>query len=345
LPLNIEIINPIEYPDWDDLLLTSDQSIFFQTSAWARVLCESYNYKPLYFVTKDGDRLSSLIPVMEVNSFLTGKRGISLPFTDYCIPIADSEDQLNTLTEKLIDYGRQAGWKHLELRGGMNYLDKSAPSATFVSHSLDLSGGEQEIFKSFRDSTRRNIKKALKENIRVTFDDSWQSVETFYNLNSITRKHHGIPPQPKKFFKNIFKHIISRDKGVVALALYRGIPVAGAVFFHFGKKALFKYGASIRKYHYLRPNNLLMWEVIKRYLNDGYQYFSFGKTEINNQGLMQFKKGWGTRERLIYYYTYDFKSDLFIVPQKTFKSSYHIFKLLPEPLLKLAGNLLYRHVG
>jgi len=74
----IEIINPIEYPDWDDLLLTSDQSIFFQTSAWARVLCESYNYTPLYFITKENDRLSSLIPVMEVKSFLTGKRGISL---------------------------------------------------------------------------------------------------------------------------------------------------------------------------------------------------------------------------------------------------------------------------
>ena len=85
--MNIEIINPIEYPNWDELLLTSDQSIFFQTSAWARVLCESYNYTPLYFITKDNGRLTSLIPVMEVSSFITGKRGISLPFTDYCPPI------------------------------------------------------------------------------------------------------------------------------------------------------------------------------------------------------------------------------------------------------------------
>ncbi len=59
------------------------------------------------------------------NSFLTGKRGISLPFTDYCRPIAESGDQLNTLIEKLIEYGKQAGWMHLELRGGMNYLENS----------------------------------------------------------------------------------------------------------------------------------------------------------------------------------------------------------------------------
>jgi lipid II:glycine glycyltransferase (peptidoglycan interpeptide bridge formation enzyme) len=343
--LKIEIINPIEYPGWDELLLTNDQSIFFQTSAWARVLCESYNYTPLYFITKENDRLSSLIPVMEVNSFLTGKRGISLPFTDYCTPIANSEDQLSTLTEKLIDYGKQAGWMHVELRGGMNYLEKSPASATFVSHSLDLAGDEQQVFKSFRDSTRRNIKKAAKSNLQVTLDNSWQSVEAFYRLNSITRKHHGVPPQPKKFFRKNFEHIISRDKGIVVIASHRGIPVAGAVFFHFGKKALFKYGASIRKYHHLRPNNLLMWEVIRHYLQEGYQYLSFGKTETHNKGLMQFKKGWGTRERVLYYYTYDLVSGEFIARKKTFKSSYNFFKRMPEPILKLAGNLLYRHVG
>lgn len=343
--MNIEIINPVEYPNWDELLLTSDQSIFFQTSAWARVLCESYNYKPLYFITTDNGKLSSLIPVMEVNSFLTGKRGISLPFTDYCTPIADSEDQLNILTEKLIDHGKQAGWKHLELRGGMDYLEKSPASATFISHSLHLTDSEQDIYNSFRASNRRNIKKAAKSGIKVAFNNTWGSVETFYHLNSITRKHHGVPPQPKFFFKRIFEHIISRDKGIVAIASHEGIPVAAAVFFHFGKKALFKYGASIRKYHHLRPNNLLMWETIKHYLQEGYQYFSFGKTETHNKGLMQFKKGWGTRERLIYYYTYDLKSNQFTARKTTFKSSYNFFKLLPAPLLKLAGNLLYRHVG
>ena len=343
--MNIEIINPLEYPDWDDLLLTSDQSIFFQTSAWARVLCESYNYKPLYFITKDNGRLSSLIPVMEVNSFLTGKRGISLPFTDYCRPIADSEDQLNRLTEKLIDYGKQAGWKHLELRGGMNYLEKSPASATFVSHSLDLSGGEQKIFKSFRDSTRRNIKKALKENIRVTFENSWEAIETFYNLNSITRKHHGIPPQPKKFFKKIFEYIISARKGFVVLARQQGKPIAGAVYFLFGSEAIYKYGASDKEFQPLRPNNLVMWEAIKWCASNGFKSFSLGRTEPENEGLLQFKRGWGAGEDVIKYYKYDFKKDSFLSKEKGIKSTYNFFKIMPLPLLRLTGNLLYRHIG
>jgi lipid II:glycine glycyltransferase (peptidoglycan interpeptide bridge formation enzyme) len=97
----------------------------------------------------------------------------------------------------------------------------------------------------------------------VTFDNSWQSVETFYRLNSITRKHHGIPPQPKKFFKKIFEYIISARKGFVVLALQQGKPIAGAVYFLFGSEAIYKYGASDKEYQPLRPNNLVMWEAIK----------------------------------------------------------------------------------
>ena len=74
--MEVEIINPIEYPGWDDLLLTNDQSSFFHTSAWASVLVESYSYTPLYFTIIEAGKLSALIPLMEIKSFLTGKRGI-----------------------------------------------------------------------------------------------------------------------------------------------------------------------------------------------------------------------------------------------------------------------------
>jgi hypothetical protein len=35
--MNLEIIDPIKYPGWDELLLASDDHSFFHTSAWARI--------------------------------------------------------------------------------------------------------------------------------------------------------------------------------------------------------------------------------------------------------------------------------------------------------------------
>ena len=115
--MDIQIINPIEHPGWDDLLRTADQASFFHTSGWARVLSETYGYEPLYFTIVDGDRLTGLIPVMEVKSFLTGKRGVSLPFTDMCEPVAEEQQTFEALLKEAAAYGRRAGWRHLEIRG------------------------------------------------------------------------------------------------------------------------------------------------------------------------------------------------------------------------------------
>src|SRR4030042_219287 len=111
--MNLQIINPLDYPNWDDLLLASGDQSFFHTSAWARVLVESYNYKPLYFTQISDGRLSALFPFMEVNSFLTGKRGASLPFTDFCDPVANDQDTFSRAMAPIKAYRRNNGWEYI----------------------------------------------------------------------------------------------------------------------------------------------------------------------------------------------------------------------------------------
>jgi len=282
---------------------------------------------------------------MEIKSFLTGKRGVSLPFTDECHPIADDSDQFIVSLKKLIKYGKKAGWKHIEFRGGQNTFKESPTSEAHYFHTLDLDQDEQKIFSSFKSNTKRNIKKAVKENIKITLSNSLSSLKEFNRLNCITRKLHGLPPQPYHFFEKIYEHIISQKKGFVVLAYYQKKPVAGAVYFHFSGQAIYKYGASDRRFQHLRPNNLVMWEAIKWYAQNGFRSFSFGRTEPENKGLIQFKRGWGTGEETIYYYKYDLKKDAYVKNSSTIKSSYTVFNRLPLPLLKLTGRMLYRHVG
>ena len=95
---------------------------FFHSSAWARVLKDSYGYTPLYFATIKNGQFTTLVPVMEVNSFITGKRGVSLPFTDYCEPIINANVEFVDLFNSLIEYGKKRGWKYVEIRGGDKYL-------------------------------------------------------------------------------------------------------------------------------------------------------------------------------------------------------------------------------
>jgi lipid II:glycine glycyltransferase (peptidoglycan interpeptide bridge formation enzyme) len=282
---------------------------------------------------------------MEVRSLLTGKRAVSLPFTDECHLINQNNDQFQSLLKDLISYGKQAGWKHIEFRGENQFLRGYSTYTHHFTHTLALAKDEKKIFSSFKSNVKRNIKKAPKESVKFALSNTWTTMRDFCRLNCMTRKEHGLPPQPLSFFRKIFDHIIAPQHGFVALAVYQAKPVAGAVYFHHAGNAIYKYGASDRKYQKLRPNNLVMWEAIKWYCRNGYKTFSFGRTESENQGLLQFKRGWGTEEKIINYYKYDFAKDVFVRANNTFKSSYNLFKIMPLPFLRLTGNLFYRHVG
>lgn len=205
----LDIVNPLDYPGWDDLLQTSAAGrsnpepcacsrtpSFFHSAAWARVLHEAYGYKPLYFTEFSGDRLSALIPVMEIRSLLTGTRGVSLPFTDYCEPVVPDGESFEGMMGRLIGHAEKNRWDSVEIRGGVRMPGDIPVSSSYHGHLLDLSRGEENIFSRLRDSTKRNIRKALKEGVKTAFCNSMEAVKEFYRLNCITRKSHGLPPQP-----------------------------------------------------------------------------------------------------------------------------------------------------
>jgi hypothetical protein len=309
------------------------------------VLFEAYGYKPVYFTSIDNGNLSALIPVMEVMSFITGKRGVSLPFTDMCPPIVSDSEFFSEASETIKEHGRENGWKSMEWRGVENHFRDKTPSSSYFVHTLDLGGTEEQAFLKFKDSTKRNIKKAIREGVQVGIHNSLESVKQFYRMNCITRKRHGLPPQPFYFFKRIYEQIIFPRKGFVVLASYKRRTIAGAVYFHFRNEAIFKYGASDVDYQHLRANNLVMWEAIRRCIKNRIKTFNFGVTEVENQGLRRFKNGWSPREKMAHYYKYSLKNDAFEKDGFRRRTSYALFKKMPSPLLNLIGFLLYRHVG
>jgi hypothetical protein len=346
MPLDLQIINPVDYPQWDELLLAKEESSFFHSSHWARVLSESYLYNPLYFVSVRDNDLRTAIPFMEIKSVFTGHRGVSLPFSDYCAPIVSEDTDFQDVFNQITEHGKQAGWKYIEIRGEKGFLKDLPHSSYYYGHTLDISPGEEHLFSNFKNSTKRNIKKAANKGVQAKICISPESIDEFYRLNCMTRKRHGLPPQPYYFFKKIYTYIIKEKLGFIVLASYEGITIAGAIYFHFGSKAIYKYGASDKRYLHLRPNNLVMWEAIKRCSVNGFGSFSFGRTEPDQEGQRRFKSGWGADETTIKYYTYDLRKMDFI-RRKPRVSGIHnkVFNAMPIHLLKITGSLLYKHMG
>jgi lipid II:glycine glycyltransferase (peptidoglycan interpeptide bridge formation enzyme) len=131
----------------------------------------------------------------------------------------------------------------------------------------------------------------------------------------------------------------------VALAVHQGKPVAGAVYALYRDQALYKFGASDRKHQHLRANNLVMWEAIRWFCCNGFRSLHLGRTEPENEGLLQFKRGWGVKESRVAYFRLNLRENTFSAERNGTRSCYPVFKMLPIPVLRLAGSVLYRHVG
>jgi len=342
----VTVVNPLEHLQWNQLIQDSGQGSIFHTSNWARVLAETYDYHPAYvMLTKQGD-FCGCLPIMEVKSILTGKRGVCLSFSDCCGAVAHSRDDFNLLLESVLALGKMSGWRYIEFRGEP-YLTQQASSEEYVYHDLEILPDIAKMQSRLRKGTSSSIRKAEREGVKITVSKSLEDVREFYRLHCLTRRRHGMPPQPASFFDRLHQYLICEDLGFAVLAHHQQRVVAGLICLHFGDQAVWKYGASDDAYKQLGANNLVLWETIKICAARGFKTMSLGRTDRDNDGLISFKNGWGAVKTCINYYRYNFATRGFISSGKKHTSSSYrkIFRYLPVDVLRTIGNIAYRHIG
>lgn len=345
-PAEVRIVDPLEEPNWDRLVLSHPGFNFFHRTAWAKVLYRTYGHKPFYLHFYRADESLALVPIMEVVSPITGRRGISMPFSDFCQPLVFGEWGREALMAKLLELGRARSWRYFELRGGRESLPGSAvPAEKYYGHKLDLTIGLDQLFDRFQSSVRRAVRKAQKNALVAHADKSWEAMMDFYKLHVRTRRRHGLPPQPLSFFRNIHEEVVQGGLGFVILAKRHLRPFAAAVFFYSGEEALYKFGASDDRHQEVRGNNLVMWEAIKRLAEKGFATMHFGRTAVEDEGLRRFKLSWGTQEDIIEYFKFALNGQRWLNSCRD-ASEFHkqLFRRLPLAANRLAGALIYPHL-
>ena len=113
--MRIYQIDPTRDARWAELVERHPKASVFHTVGWLKALRCTYGYEPVAFTTSSptGDLKNGLV-FCRIDSWLTDRRLVSLPFSDHCEPLCDSADDLNFLIRYLQSYSATS---ELEISG------------------------------------------------------------------------------------------------------------------------------------------------------------------------------------------------------------------------------------
>jgi hypothetical protein len=333
-------IDPLTDRRWEEFIERHPASSVFHTPSWLAALCRTYCFDPAALTTSaPGEPLANGIPFCRVRSVLTGRRLVSLPFSDHCQPLASSEE-LPFLLEAAQESFRSERLKYVELRP----LDPPAPPALdgficsqkFFFHLLDLRPALDDIFKKCHgDCVRRKIRRAGREGLTVDAGRSDALLDDFYALQVITRHRHGLPPQPRQWFKNLLEEM--GEKATLRVARAPGRAVSAILTLRHKRTEVYKYGASRAEDNNRGGMQLLLWTAIEDAKAAGMVELDLGRSDLDEAGLIQFKDRWGAQGRELAYYRYPTAAH----PNPKLS----LLGKLPKPVLIAMGRLLYRHMA
>jgi lipid II:glycine glycyltransferase (peptidoglycan interpeptide bridge formation enzyme) len=340
-------IDPLTDLRWTDFVHTHPKASVFHSRNWLNALRETYGYEPAALCTSKPEKpITDAVVFCRVTSWLTGRRIVSLPFSDHCEPLVSAPSDLNAILRRLEEEVRTKHSRYLEIRPINEDLCSSSglrKCCEYFLHTIDLSPSSEALFKGFdKDSAQRRIRRAEREELGYKVGNSEELLREFFELFVMTRRRHHVPPQPYTWFRHLRRCF--GDQLQIRVISYRGRPISSTLVLKHGRTVTYKYGASDVRFNYLGSMPLLFWRTMTEAKSEGYTRFDLGRSNTDNTGLIRFKENWGARRETMKYLQSGggVRADASrLVP----KLSYALSPMIPRWSLVVLGKLLYRHVG
>jgi Acetyltransferase (GNAT) domain len=315
----------------------------FASAAWAQSLSATYGFHVKASTLTSAGQVRAAIPFSEIDD-IRGPRIVSLPFSDYCDPMVEDAATWDLLIQPILAMGLPVRFRCLH--NEIPLADPRFTHTTAAWHAADLTPPEEAMWSAVKRTGRDKIRKAARHGLVAREGRTMDDVRAFYRMHCHTRKSkYGLFAQPFAFFENLYASFAHDDRFIVMLAEINGAPVAGTVFLIDGDALYYKFNASLDQS--MGPNHFLIWNGMLLGKRLGLSRLDFGLSDMDQPGLIRFKRKFATQERTI--------SQLRWLPpdyadareQQAGQVLHNLTKLftlpdVPDEVTCAAGNELYR---
>lgn len=275
------------HPQYDSL---------FVSPGWISVIEETFGCTVQVSTATHMGAVIGALPFVEVED-LRGRRIVSLPFSDYADPLVSDPLDWQALVHPIL--ARRAPLRIRCLRNPVALTDENFDVSEHLAwHAVDLKRSREELWASLDASARQNIRKAEAGGLKIRIGTAIDDLRLFYEMHCRVRKEkYRLFAQPFALFENMHAIFAPGDRLFVLFAEVHGQAVAGILFLVHQTGLYYKFNAS--RDLQLRPNDLLVWTGMLIGQGRGLTHLDFGVSDLDQPGLVRFKRKFATEERLI----------------------------------------------
>ncbi|HEY3423775.1 MAG TPA: GNAT family N-acetyltransferase [Negativicutes bacterium] len=301
----IAVLGKHEILSWNAFVNENEAGTIYHHDDWMRVINKTYGSYGQYVVVKDeSGKITAGLPIFFVKNVLQNKIS-TVPCAQCCNPIVTTKEQFIKLLEALngIAAIKKNSFYEIKTNQNFNFHNFKDFTPQFCTFELSLEEDLDSLKSKFhKNCIRRPINKTETNGLQIKVVKTEQGIRDFYNLYLRMRKENGLLPQPFKFFLNLWLTFSERQQIEVIHAEHQKKIIASILLLKFKKTVIYEYGAIDRNMTHLHPSHFLLWNAIKASQQGGYKIFDFGRTSIDNAGLMNFKERWGAKKVYLFYY-------------------------------------------
>lgn len=354
----IHWLSPDEEGEWDAFVTQHPLGLVYHLSSWKQVLETAFRHiRGRFLVLRDGGgEIQAGLPVYSVTSWLLGNRTVSVPFATMCDPLISTKEELNLLWPAIKESAENHRSRRIEIRTRCISTDCLSgllmASARYKHHYLPLSKSTDKLFSSFDKTTiRQRVEQARRAGVVVEERKDEQSLRTLHSFLVATRQRRALPPMPFGFFQAMYRSL-GPDRIALYLAMHEGEPVGGILVLKFKDLWTAEYsGTADNAPRGTAP--FFNWEIIQRANSSGAGCFSFGRTSLDNTGLIDHKRRWATIEEDLVDFVHgrgpssaenqaDQKTGGYALRSTAVQL---LQQCVPAALQKYIGDFAYRHLG
>ncbi|MGZ6125797.1 MAG: GNAT family N-acetyltransferase, partial [Myxococcales bacterium] len=290
----IEELDPASAPEWDEYVSGKEGANCYHLHAWRTAGERGYGLRAPYLVARSRARgeLLGVLPLFFVRSAPWRGYATTGLFGSYGRLLADEAATAALLLREAGRRARDAGLASLRFTG----LGPEPAAAEFIDidrwvvATVPLWPDAQAAWGAIRGKERNLVRKARACGLEVR--RGAEGIPAFYDVLADNMHHKGAPIYGRRFLEELVRAF---GASAQVVTVHHGERcVAGAVTLTFKGVITIPFLSSRPDALALRPNVLLVWDIIERACEAGLKVLDFG-TSLRGSSSLAFKLHWGAR--------------------------------------------------